>query len=63
MNQTGQIVFIVFIVAYMVFWGTIICIGIPKEERRKQHKSMSPLRGLGGGDVPLFNHKFSIPVF
>jgi len=38
MNQTGQIVFIVFIIAYMLFWGTIICIGIPKEERRKQQK-------------------------
>lgn len=38
MNQTGQIVFIVFIIAYMIFWGTIICIGIPKEERRKQQK-------------------------
>lgn len=33
MNQTGQIVFIVFIIAYMLFWGTIICIGIPKEQR------------------------------
>ena len=22
----------------MLFWGTIICIGIPKEERRKQQK-------------------------
>ena len=27
-----------FIIAYMIFWGTIICIGIPKEERRKQQK-------------------------
>ncbi len=38
MNQTGQIVFIIFIIAYMIFWGTIICIGIPKEERRKRQK-------------------------
>lgn len=38
MNHTGQIVFIVFIVAYIIFWGTIICIGIPKEERKRQQK-------------------------
>lgn len=38
MNQTGQIVFIVFIFAYMIFWGTIIFIGIPKEERSKQQR-------------------------
>lgn len=36
MNQTGQIVFIIFIIAYMIFWGTIIYIGIPKEQRAKQ---------------------------
>ena len=32
MNQTGKIVFIVFIIAYIIFWGTIIYIGIPKEQ-------------------------------
>lgn len=35
MNQTGKIVFFVFLIAYALFWITIICIGIPKEERRK----------------------------
>lgn len=38
MNQTGKIVFIVFIIAYMLFWGTIICIGLPKEERANNKK-------------------------
>lgn len=38
MNQTGQIVFIVFMIAYMIFWGTIICIGIPKEQRSSNKK-------------------------
>lgn len=38
MNQTGQIVFIIFIIAYMIFWGTIICIGIPKEQRANNKK-------------------------
>ena len=38
MNQTGQIVFIIFIIAYMIFWGTIICIGIPKEQRANKKK-------------------------
>lgn len=38
MNQTGRIVFIVFIIAYAIFWGTIICIGIPKEQRAKNKK-------------------------
>lgn len=38
MNQTGQIVFIIFIIAYIIFWGTIICIGIPKEQRANNKK-------------------------
>lgn len=38
MNQTGKIVFIVFIIAYMLFWGTIICIGLPKKERANNKK-------------------------
>ena len=38
MNPTGQIILIVFLIAYLVFWGTIICIGIPKEKQKKQRK-------------------------
>lgn len=38
MNQIGKIVFIVFIIAYMIFWGTIIYIGIPKEQRASNKK-------------------------
>lgn len=38
MNRTGQIVFIVFIAAYMIFWGAIILIAIPKEQRNSQKK-------------------------
>ncbi len=35
MNKTGQIVFIVFILVYMIFWGFIVYTGIPREQRRK----------------------------
>lgn len=38
MNQTGTIVLIAFIAAYMIFWGVIICVGIPREERTKQRQ-------------------------
>ena len=38
MNQTGKIVFIVFMIAYMIFWGAIIYIGIPKAQRNQNKK-------------------------
>ena len=37
MDYTGQIIFIIFIVCYIIFWGTIIYIGIPKENRVQHH--------------------------
>jgi len=38
MSKTGQIVFISVLVAYMVFWGIIIYIGVPKEHWASQKK-------------------------
>lgn len=38
MSQTGKIVFIGFILAYAIFWGVIIYIGIPKEQRTQNQK-------------------------
>ena len=38
MTQTGKIVFIVFMIAYALFWGAIILIGIPKEQRAQNQK-------------------------
>lgn len=38
MTQTGKIVFIVFMIAYALFWGAIILIGIPKEQRTQNQK-------------------------
>lgn len=36
MNKTGQIVFITFIITYILFWGTVIYFGIPKEQWKQQ---------------------------
>lgn len=38
MNQTGQIVLIVFIVAYLLFWGAIIYLGLPKAQHANKKK-------------------------
>lgn len=38
MTQTGKIVFIVFMIGYALFWGTIILIGIPREQRAQNQK-------------------------
>lgn len=35
MNQSAQIILLVILLAYVLFWGTIIYIGIPREQRNK----------------------------
>ena len=38
MNQSGQIILIMIALAYMLFWGTVIYVGIPRELRDKKKK-------------------------
>lgn len=52
MNQTGQIIFIIFIVCYIIFWGAIIYIGIPKENRAQQKKKYDERQQIEHGRPP-----------
>ena len=38
MNLAGRIIFLVFMAAYIIFWGAMVYIGIPREQRKKQKK-------------------------
>lgn len=54
MNQTGQIIFIIFIVCYIIFWGAIIYIGIPKENRAQQKKKYDERQQIEQGRASRF---------